>query len=80
MSVRTLRHYDELGLLTPSARSEAGYRLYAREDLDRLQEILVWRQLGFPLAEVRRMLGAPDHDRLPRSAASGSWPNASATA
>ena len=63
VSVRTLRHYDELGLLQPSARSEAGYRLYEHADLDRLQEILIWRQLGFPLADIKAMLEAPGHDR-----------------
>jgi DNA-binding transcriptional MerR regulator len=64
VSVRTLRHYDALGLLVPSARSEAGYRLYDRDDLARLQEILVWRQLGFPLAEIKTMLEAPGRDRV----------------
>jgi DNA-binding transcriptional MerR regulator len=49
MTVRTLHHYDEIGLLAPSARSDAGYRLYSHADLLRLQEILVWRQLGFAL-------------------------------
>jgi DNA-binding transcriptional MerR regulator len=64
VSVRTLRHYDELGLLRPSARSDSGYRLYAHADLTRLQEILVWRQLGFPLGEIKSMLDAPGHDRV----------------
>jgi MerR family transcriptional regulator, thiopeptide resistance regulator len=52
VTVRTLHHYDELGLLSPSERSEAGYRLYSYEDVARLQEILIWRQLGFVLAEI----------------------------
>jgi MerR family transcriptional regulator, thiopeptide resistance regulator len=52
VTVRTLHHYDELGLLSPSERSEAGYRLYSHEDVARLQEILIWRQLGFVLAEI----------------------------
>jgi MerR family transcriptional regulator, thiopeptide resistance regulator len=52
VTVRLLHHYDEIGVLSPSARSDAGYRLYSFEDLERLQEILVWRQLGFPLAEI----------------------------
>ncbi len=64
VSVRTLRHYDEIGLLVPSARTQAGYRLYERTDLERLQEILVWRQLGFALAEIQTMLATPDHDRV----------------
>lgn len=63
VSVRTLHHYDEMGLLVPSERSEAGYRLYAYSDLERLQEILVWRQLGFALEEIRALLDDPGHDR-----------------
>ncbi len=63
VTVRTLHHYDEIGLLSPSGRSEAGYRLYDYEDLTRLQEILVWRQLGFSLQEIRPLLDDPAHDR-----------------
>jgi DNA-binding transcriptional MerR regulator len=64
VSVRTLHHYDEISLLSPSGRSEAGYRLYSYEDLTRLQEILVWRQLSFSLGEIRDLLDDPEHDRL----------------
>ena len=64
VTVRTLHHYDELGLLSPSERSEAGYRLYSYDDLARLQEILIWRALGFPLAEIVSLLDDPEHDRL----------------
>jgi len=64
VTVRTLHHYDELGLLSPSERSEAGYRLYSYDDLARLQEILIWRALGFPLAEIASLLDDPDNDRL----------------
>jgi MerR family transcriptional regulator, thiopeptide resistance regulator len=64
VTVRTLHHYDELGLLCPSGRSDAGYRLYSYEDLARLQEILVWRALGFPLARIQAMLDDPAHDRV----------------
>lgn len=63
VTVRTLHHYDELGLLSPSGRSDAGYRLYSYDDVVRLQEILVWRALGFPLAEIHSMLDDPAHDR-----------------
>jgi DNA-binding transcriptional MerR regulator len=63
VSVRTLHHYDSIGVLAPSARSEAGYRLYSYEDLERLQEVLVWRALGFPLAEIRALLDEPAYDR-----------------
>ena len=63
VSVRALHHYDEIGLLAPSGRSDAGYRLYSYADLERLQEILVWRQLGFALEEIRALLDDPAHDR-----------------
>jgi DNA-binding transcriptional MerR regulator len=63
VSVRTLHHYDEIGLLVPSERSQAGYRLYSYGDLERLQEILVWRQLGFALVQIRALLDDPGHDR-----------------
>lgn len=64
VTVRALHHYDELGLLSPSGRSEAGYRLYCEEDLVRLREILIWRALGFSLAEIASLLDDPAHDRL----------------
>jgi MerR family transcriptional regulator, thiopeptide resistance regulator len=63
VSIRLLRHYDEIGLLVPSGRSEAGYRLYAREDLQRLQQILFYRTLEFPLQEIQKLMQAPDFDR-----------------
>jgi MerR family transcriptional regulator, thiopeptide resistance regulator len=56
VSVRTLHHYDGVGLLTPSDRSDAGYRRYTRADLDRLAQIVVYRRLGFALAEVADLL------------------------
>ncbi|MFY2562326.1 MerR family transcriptional regulator [Corallococcus terminator] len=56
VSVRALHHYDELGLLCPSGRSEAGYRLYTQADLERLQQVLFFRELAFPLEEIRRIL------------------------
>lgn len=62
VSVRTLHHYDELGLLSPSERSEAGYRLYTQADLQRLQQVLFFRELEFPLEEIRRILGDPSFD------------------
>lgn len=63
VSVRTLHHYDEIGLVSPAERSEAGYRLYADADLARLHDVLTWRALGFPLQEVRELLDDPEHDR-----------------
>ncbi len=59
MSVRTLRFYDRVGLLSPSARTEAGYRLYTDADLVRLQQILALKFMGFSLDEIKAILGAP---------------------
>jgi MerR family transcriptional regulator, thiopeptide resistance regulator len=64
VSVRTLHHYDELGLLRPGERSDAGYRLYSYDDLARLQEILIWRGLGFSLAEIGSLVDDPHYDRV----------------
>ncbi|MBQ6525350.1 MAG: MerR family transcriptional regulator [Clostridia bacterium] len=63
VSIRTLQYYDNIGLLTPSERTEAGYRLYGEEQLATLQEILLFRELEFPLKEIKAILGSPDHDR-----------------
>lgn len=62
ISIRTLHHYDAIGLLKPSRITEAGYRLYDDEALVRLQSILLFRQLKFPLQDIRRMLDSPDFD------------------
>jgi len=59
VSVRTLHHYDAIGLLTPSARSPAGYRQYSGTDLRRLQQILFYRELGFALEEIAEILADP---------------------
>jgi MerR family transcriptional regulator, thiopeptide resistance regulator len=58
--VRTLHHYDEIGLLTPSERSRAGYRLYTDEDLTRLQQIVVYRRLEMPLEEIATLLDSDE--------------------
>ncbi len=63
LSVRTLHHYDAIGLLRPSGRTEAGYRLYGDHDLGRLQQVLVFRELGFPLADIGRIMNEPGFDR-----------------
>jgi DNA-binding transcriptional MerR regulator len=60
VTVRTLHHYDRIGLLSPSARSSAGYRLYAPADLDRLHQVLVYRELGFSLEDVAALLDDAD--------------------
>ncbi|MGC2999304.1 MerR family transcriptional regulator [Streptomyces sp. G35A] len=62
VTVRTLHHYDDIGLLVPSERSHAGHRRYSDADLDRLQQILFYRELGFPLDEVAALLDDPDAD------------------
>jgi DNA-binding transcriptional MerR regulator len=62
VSVRTLHHYDERGLLVPNQRSEAGYRVYGEDDLSRLAEILALRGLGLPLAHIQSLLDRPDAD------------------
>lgn len=66
VSVRTLHHYDSIGLLKPARVTEAGYRLYDDTCLQRLQAILLFRQLQFPLGEIRKILDAPGFD--PREA------------
>ena len=64
VSVRTLHHYDEIGLLSPTTRTPNGYRRYATSDLARLQRILLYRSLGFDLANIARLLDDPDIDEL----------------
>lgn len=63
VSVRTLHHYDAIGLLHPAQVTEAGYRLYDENALERLHMILVFRELGFSLERIREILDAPDFDR-----------------
>jgi DNA-binding transcriptional MerR regulator len=63
VSVRTLHHYDSIGLLVPGARTAAGYREYTDSDLLRLQQILIGRELGLTLEEIRRSLDDPRFDR-----------------
>ena len=62
-SVWTLHHYDAIGLLKPTAVTEVGYRLYDEEALERLQLILLYRELGFSLEKIRELLEAPDEER-----------------
>ena len=63
ISVRTLHYYDEIGLLKPTVVSEAGYRLYDDKAIERLGQILVFRELDFPLADIRLIMDNPDLDR-----------------
>ena len=60
---RTLRYYDRIGLLRPSGMTEGGYRLYDEDALRRLQQILFFRELGFPLAQIREIMDSPGYDR-----------------
>jgi DNA-binding transcriptional MerR regulator len=62
VTVRTLHHYDRIGLLSPSGRTAAGYRQYSSADLDRLHQVLLYRELGFPLEEVATLLDDPSAD------------------
>lgn len=64
VSVRTLHHYDEIGLVLPSARNSAGYRVYGQRDLERLQRVLAYRELGFPLEQIGPLLDDPDLDTV----------------
>ena len=63
VTVRTLHHYDEVGLVTPAGRTEAGYRSYGDDEVERLQEVLFFRELGFSLATVKEILMEPDYKR-----------------
>lgn len=63
ISLRTLRYYDEIGLLSPASRSPAGYRLYSDDDLEQLQQILFWRELDFALDKIKQLINEPDLDR-----------------
>ena len=63
VSARTLHYYDEIGLLKPAAVTEAGYRLYDDESLNRLEQILLFRELEFPLKDIRKIITSPNFDK-----------------
>jgi len=63
VSIRTLHYYDEIGLLQPTEITEAGYRLYDDTALERLQHIMLFRELEFPLKEIKRIVNCSDFDR-----------------
>ena len=63
VSIRTLQYYDKIGLLHPTGYTDAGYRLYDDADLERLQHILLFRELEFPLKDIRKIMESPDFDR-----------------
>ncbi len=64
ISTRTLQYYDEIGLLKPSELTESGYRLYDDDALQKLQQILFFKELGFKLKEIKEILQKPDFDRM----------------
>lgn len=63
ISVRTLHHYDQIGLLKPKSVASTGYRLYADHDLERLQQVLFFKELGFSLHDIKSILDSPGFDR-----------------
>ncbi|HEX7712445.1 MAG TPA: MerR family transcriptional regulator [Bacillota bacterium] len=63
VSTRTLRYYDEIGLLAPAKINTSGYRLYGRDEVDRLQQILFYRELGVGLEKIKQIITAPSFDR-----------------
>jgi DNA-binding transcriptional MerR regulator len=64
VTIRTLHHYDEIGLLSPGGRSDAGYRVYEEADLERLQRILFYKELGFTLKEISTIADDPSTDAM----------------
>ncbi|MHB1342002.1 MAG: MerR family transcriptional regulator [Coriobacteriia bacterium] len=73
VSVRTLHHYDEIGLLHPSERTDAGYRLYTDQDLELLQQVLFFKELGFELGDIRGLITGPGYERAETLAAQREW-------
>ena len=63
ISIRTLQYYDKIGLLKPTAYSEAGYRLYSDDDLKMLQSILLYRELEFPLKEIKELINSENFNK-----------------
>lgn len=64
VTIRTLHHYDDIGLLSPGGRSAAGYRIYEDSDIERLQQILFYRELGFDLKEISTIIDDPRTDAV----------------
>lgn len=64
VSVRTLHHYDEIGLLQPAERSEKGYRYYTRNELLRLQQIMFYKQLDMPLNTIAELMDSPEYNAI----------------
>ena len=62
-NVRTLQYYDKIGLLPPAAYTDAGYRLYNEQSLEHLHQILLYRELEFPLSKIKAIMASEDFDR-----------------
>ncbi len=63
VSIRTLHHYDHIGLLCPETAADSGYRWYGAADVEKMQQILFYRELDFPLKEIRDILADPQYDK-----------------
>ena len=63
VSIRTLRYYDEIGLLNPTELTKAGYRLYDNKALEKLQEIMFFRELDIPLTDIKKIMDNPNYDK-----------------
>lgn len=64
ISARTIRYYDEVGLLKPARISSSGYRIYGSREVDRLQQILFYRELEFPVDKIKEIIDSPDFDEI----------------
>lgn len=64
VTVRTLHHYDDIGLVVPAGRTGSGYRTYGADEVERLQEVLFFRELGFPLDRIREIVARPGYSRV----------------
>ena len=64
VSARTLRYYDEIGILKPARINSSGYRIYGKEEVDRLQQILFYRELDIGLDNIKKILSSPDYDDI----------------
>ena len=63
VSIRTLRYYDEIGLLKPTELTDAGYRLYDNKALEKLQEIMFFRELDIPLLDIKKIMDDPNYNK-----------------
>ena len=63
VTVRTLHYYDQIGLLHPSETTDAGYRIYNAKDLETLQQILFFKELDFPLSDIKEIMSSEGYDR-----------------